>query len=118
MKSANLFCVAAITLVAVLPVVASASTENRSAAACAHAFAARMKLGADAPSFRFDFRPAEMSSLVASYFATQYTFDLLARDPKSGAEMARATCVTTRAGQIISLESTPTGAGQAKLALR
>lgn len=118
MKTANLFCAAAITVAAVIPAVASASTENRSAAACAQAFAARVNAGGEIPSYKFDFRPSGLSSVTATYYATQYTFDLKARNPKNGAEVARATCVTSRAGRIISLVSTPVGAGETKLALR
>ena len=117
MKTVNLFCAAAV-LAAAIPAVASASSENRSAAACAQAFAARVNAGGEAPSYKFDFRPSGLSSVVATYYATQFTFDLMARDPKSGAEVARATCVTSRAGRIISLVSTPVVAGDTKLASR
>jgi hypothetical protein len=59
-----------------------------------------------------------MSSVLATYYATQYTFDLMARNPKSGLEVAHATCVTSRSGRIISLVSTPVVAGDTKLASR
>jgi hypothetical protein len=118
MKTANLFCAAAITVAAAIPSVASASIENRSAAACAQEFAARVNVSGEVPSYKFDYRSTGLSSVVATYFATQYTFDLMARNPKSGAEVARATCVVSRAGRIISLVSTPVVAGETKLASR
>ena len=109
MQIADLFCAAAI-LAAAMPAVASASTEHRSAAACAQAFAARVNVGGEAPP--------GLSSVVATYYAPQFTFDLIAHGPKSGVEVARATCVTSRTGRIISLLSTPVVAGETKLVSR
>ena len=117
MKTANLLCTAAV-LASAMSGAASASTENRSAAACAQAFAARVNAGGEAPSYKFAFRPSGLSSVVATYYAPQFTFDLIAHGPKSGVEVARATCVTSRTGRIISLLSTPVVAGETKLVSR
>jgi zona occludens toxin (predicted ATPase) len=117
MKTLKLVAALAGTAVALSSSIASASSENRAAAACAKAFAAQLAVpGGAAPPYKLDFQPFEESSIVSGFYATHYTFDLSARDPRSNASIARATCVTSRSGTIDSLTSLPPATAGTELA--
>jgi hypothetical protein len=106
MKSLKTLLLLGLTFAA-LP--ALASVESRSVGACARALATQVS-GATAITrpYRVDYLASTSASMLSSFYATRFTFDLKARDPK-GAEIARATCVTDRAGNVKSLELSPAG---------
>ena len=56
--------------------------------------------------------------MTAEYYATRYTFELSAREPNGAAKIARATCVTSRNGKVISLTSLPVVTQGSQLAAR
>jgi Ca2+/H+ antiporter len=95
---------------------ALASVESRSANACAQALAKQVS-GATAVTrpYRIDYLSSTSASMLASFYAARLTFDMKAHDA-SGAELARATCVTDRSGNVKSLELAPAGSSQATYA--
>jgi|HubBroStandDraft_4_1064222.scaffolds.fasta_scaffold746873_1 hypothetical protein len=94
-----------LALAALSPAISNASSEKDSADACARAFAAGLGTAAagPAPSFKLVYHIYQPSSPIAAYFASDYTFDLQARNPKSGATIARARCSTDRHAAVIAL---------------
>lgn len=98
---------------------AAASTTSRSASACAKAFAEQVAAERHrAPSYRVDYVSPGAGSILSAYYSSRYTFDLHARDSKSGEAVAHATCVTNRSGEVISLHVDAVGAEAARLAAR
>jgi hypothetical protein len=88
------------------PTLALAGPEQVSLVACAHAFAASMSAASTAPAPRF--KVAELngdSGTIASFYAREFTFDLTAHDPKTGAAVAKATCSASRDGTVTSLST-------------
>lgn len=119
MKTLNIFSALIGSAVALSSSIAAASTEHASASACAQAFAAQLAAPTGAvPSYRLEYEAAGTSSLTAEYYATRYTFELSAREPNSASKIARATCVTSRNGKVISLTSLPAVTEGTQLAAR
>lgn len=107
------------TVVALSSSIAAASAEQTSASACAQAFAAQLASSNGAvPTYKLQYESTGPASMTAQYYATRYTFEMSARQPNSTSQIARATCVTSRSGKIISLTSLPAGAEATKLAAR
>jgi hypothetical protein len=95
---------------------ALASMESRSANACAQALAKQVSGTTTLTRpYRVDYLNSASASMLASFYAARFTFDMKARDPK-GSEIARATCVTDRAGNVKSLELMPAGSSQSTFA--
>ena len=112
MKTLQTLILSALAL-ASLP--ALASDESRSADACAQALARQVSGGAGVTRpYRVDYLRGTSGSLLAAFYAVRFTFDMQARD-RQGAPIARATCVTDRAGHVKSLELSPAG-GDARVA--
>lgn len=87
-----------------LPAVAMADAPF---SACVNAFTKSIA-GDDAPAPTFKVvHRAEHTGSVLEYFATATTFDLVARNPKTGEVHARATCVADNRGRVSSLERLP-----------
>ncbi len=108
----------AITAAALAPSISSASPEHASLNACARAFAASIAAPGAAPlPYKVDYR-GTFSSFMAQYYAHEYTFDLQARDTKTGAAVARASCTTNYKGDVIALSAVPLEARTATLAAR
>ncbi len=106
MKTLQTLLLTSLTLSA-LP--ALASVESRSAGACAQALAQQVTAGtAVTRPYRVDYLSSTSGSLLATFYAARFTFDMQARD-RQGTEIARATCVTDRAGKVKSLELSPAG---------
>jgi len=53
---------------------------------------------------------------LEKFYATDYTIDMIARAPKTGATLAKATCLVTRNGTVLSLSAQPLSAGEARIA--
>jgi len=98
---------------------AFASSEHASASACAQAFAAQLAPSSGAvPNYKLEYEAATPSSVTAEYFASRYTFEMSARQPGGVDKIARATCVTSRSGKVISLTSLPVVTESSELAAR
>jgi hypothetical protein len=119
MKFRTLFFAAA-SIATLSPSLAQASTENAALGACARAFAASMASpGASAPSFKLKYRSSQASSSIVDYYNNgAYTFELQARDVKTGATLARATCTANTRGAQVALTATPLNGSEATLAAR
>lgn len=110
----------AASIAAFLPAVSHSSTENAALGACARAFAASMAApGSSAPAFKLKYRSSQAQSAFDDYYrAHEYTFYLQARDAKTGATLARATCTSDMRGAQIALTATPLNGTEATLAAR
>jgi hypothetical protein len=119
MKFRTLFFAAA-SFAALLPSLSQASTENAALDACARAFAASMASpGTDAPTFKLKYRSSQAGNSVVDYYSSRdYTFHLQARDIKTGATLARATCTADMRGSQVALTATPLDGSEATLAAR
>lgn len=106
---------ATVTLVALSPVIATASPEKVSVRACARAFASSIGAVGDAPAYKVAY-PTEVTGSLADFYPTGYTFMLEAHDSKSGAAIARATCSTNSRGAVTAISAIPLDEKSARLA--
>jgi hypothetical protein len=111
--------IAMIAAAAISPSISSASPEKTSMTACASAFATSIAApGAQAPRFKLTYLNDGVYAGVSQFYAREYTFDMQARDPKSGVAFAHATCTTNRSGVVIALSSLPLDGATPTLAAR
>jgi hypothetical protein len=90
------------------PAICNATPEREALNACARAFASSLaSVGAAPPAFKLVYGSLGDSTSTVQFFARNYTFELHARDPKSGLPIARASCSTDARGGVISLSSIP-----------
>jgi len=99
---------AVITIAAFSPVLASASPEATALHACAKAFATSISGGSSAPAFKLNYDQKLGVDTIAGYYVRNYSFTMQARDPKTGATLASATCSADNRGSV--LELTPVAA--------
>jgi hypothetical protein len=100
---------AAAIIAAVSPAAGHAASDQAPITACAKAFAESIGVpGAAAAAYKVAFQPASSGSILAAFYATEYSFTLEARSPASGQTFARATCSTNRAGQVTAISTTRT----------
>jgi hypothetical protein len=106
---------AVVTIAALSPTVSNASPERISAKACASAFASSIAApGASTPAYKLAFRGTTGSAL-ADFYPSDYTFNLEARDPKTGQPFARAVCSTDHRGAVTATSAVPLNAEAGKL---
>lgn len=103
----------ALTIAALSPAISQAAPpESEALSACTHAFESSLTANADkAPSFKVKYDAGQPATAWSNFFTREYTFFLQARDPKTGAARASATCRATAGGSLIALnaaEQTPT----------
>jgi hypothetical protein len=110
----------AASIAAFLPSLSHASAESAALGACTRAFAASMAApGSSPPAFKLKYRSSQPGSAIAHYYsAREYTFYLQAHDPKSGATLARATCMADARGIQVALTSAPLDGTEVTLAAR
>jgi hypothetical protein len=90
------------------PAISNASPEKTALNACARAFASSLApAGAAAPVFKVVYGGERNVASAADFFARTYTFELHARNQKTGLPVARASCSTDLRGSVISLYSIP-----------
>ena len=90
------------------PAISHASPEKTALNACARAFASSLApAGAAAPVFKVVYGGERNVASSADFFARTYTFELHARNQKTGLPVARASCSTDLRGSVISLSSIP-----------
>jgi hypothetical protein len=86
----------------------SASSDLVAFDACVSAFEKSIAVpGAPLPLYKVVHRGVDSLSPIEQYFAMGFTYDLAANDPKTGAALARARCLTDRRGVVISLSPLP-----------
>jgi hypothetical protein len=94
--------------VALSPAVSNASSDMLAFDACVSAFERSIAVpGAPFPRYKVMHRGVDSLSPIEQYFAMEYTYDLAANDPKTGAALARARCSTDRRGVVISFSPLP-----------
>jgi hypothetical protein len=98
-----------VTVAALSPAVSNAgSFEKASLNACARAFATSLASpGAAAPAFKLDYLGDRTASSVTDFYPVQYSFDLEAKDPKTGLAIARARCSADSRGAVTALSAEP-----------
>jgi hypothetical protein len=98
------------TIATLSPVISNASPERNSVKACASAFATSIAAsGAGTPAYKVDYRGGPGDTL-ADFYATDYTFTLEARNPKTGVAIARAVCSTDSRGTVTAISAVPLNA--------
>jgi len=106
-------------IAALTPVISNASPEKAALTACAQAFATSLASpGASAPTFKIAYRGSDIPGSMVDFYSRQYTFELQARDAKSGSSIARASCSTDVRGNVVALSSMPLGSDKTALAAR
>jgi hypothetical protein len=108
--------VAIATIAALAPAISSASTEKSALDACARAFASSLASpGAAAPSFKVAYHGVQYVESEIEDYGRGFTFQLYARNPKTGLAIARASCSTDYHGAVVALSSIPFGAAVPRL---
>jgi hypothetical protein len=103
--------------IAATPSISLAYPESAALNACARAFASSIAApGSAVPSYKLDYRGAQAQSALANYYGREYTFNLLAHDPKTGVTLASATCSANVRGTSVALSPTPLGSSSPALA--
>ena len=92
---------------------ASASPEATALHACAKAFAASIAGGSSAPAFKLNYDHKLGVDTIAGYYVRNYSFTMQARDPKSGATLASATCSADTRGAVLELTASTATTGVA-----
>lgn len=89
-------------IVALSPQIAAAAPGKTSLDACVRAFEAKLGANpADSAKYVVNFADGVDTSAVSFRDATNFTFDMAARDSKTGTTKVRATCSATRGGKIL-----------------
>jgi hypothetical protein len=110
MSTRTLFLAAA-TLVALSPVIASASPERAALSSCVRAFAASLGApGSTAPSVKVKLRGDQTATSMMDFYTREYTFELSANDPKTGLSVGRVSCEADSHGAVIALSALPSRA--------
>jgi len=105
------------TLVAAMPAPANAANHDSMSAACGRAFAEQLGLTSGvAPAYKLTGLPGDSESSVERFYSEDFVLDLVAHAPKTWAVIAKASCVVTANGKVISLETQPIGAAHRRIA--
>lgn len=93
---------------ALAPAISCASPEKLSFDACVSAFEKGLTApGVASRSYKVVDRADRFAGSVTQFFATEYTYDLEAHNPKSGAVLARARCSTNERGTVLAFSMLP-----------
>jgi hypothetical protein len=104
-------------LSAVHPALANAAEHESMAQACGHAFAAKLGLaGGSTQNYKLTNLAFDEAGSLEKFYATEYTIDLIARAPKTGVTLAKATCLVTREGTVLSLSAQPLTSAESRIA--
>jgi hypothetical protein len=97
-------------LAAVAPAVCNAGPAKASLDACVTAFEKTLAPADEVHhAFRVVYASEQLSSSIADFYPTSYTFDLQANNSKTGAVVARVRCLADRRGSV-ALTSLPDAA--------
>jgi hypothetical protein len=98
------------TIAALAPAICNATSERDALNACARAFASSLAApGAAAPAFKVSYQGDQYSGSTLAFYSKEYTFELHAKDPKTGLPIGRASCSTDAHGSVIALSLIPSG---------
>ncbi len=97
----------AASIAAFSPAVSQASSHDQALSACTRAFAARMSATAAVPVFKLVYIDQPGSAIDEYYNEHNYTFELQARDLKTGAILSSATCTTDMRGTQVAFSAPP-----------
>jgi|ERR1700683_1084901 len=93
---------------ALAPAISNASSERIAFDSCVSAFEASIAAtGAGASRYKVLYRGSRFSGAISEYFSSEYTYDLLARNPLTGAALARARCTSDGRGAVSALSPLP-----------
>lgn len=110
--------IAAVSAAALIPTISNAS-EKTSLNACARALAATFASGtAAAPSYKVAYKANRFALSPLEFYGHEYTFDLQARDQKTGLTVVTAQCSTNSRSEVIALNTTPVDSKTQQLAAR
>ena len=98
---------AVLTVAALSPALSNASVERNSVNACASAFASSIASPGISSGYKVDYRGGFAGSTVSAFYPSDVTYSLEARDPKTGAAFARATCSVDSRGKLQSITAVP-----------
>jgi len=98
---------AVLTVAAFTPALSNASVERTSVKACASAFASSIASQATSAGYKVEYRGGYSGSTLASFYPSDTKFSLEARNPKTGAAIARATCSVDSQGKVQSITAVP-----------
>jgi hypothetical protein len=102
----NLILPATVVAAATLPSIASATDTSALSAACGRAFAAKLGLAnSDAPTYKLTDLVGGDAQALERFSGREYSISMVARAPKSGTPVAKATCLVTSDGSVISVKS-------------
>jgi hypothetical protein len=102
----RMFLLTGAAIAAISPAAANASPERVALNACANALASNVAAAGGATTYQVKYQHSA-SGPLEDYYSHQYTFYLEARNGKSGAPLARATCSATRNGSITAFTPVP-----------
>lgn len=109
----------AATLAVLVPALSQAASERDALKACAQAFASSLASpGAAVPAFKVNYRGNGSMGSMLEFYNREFTFDLHANDPKTGAAIARASCSTDIHGAVLTLSPVPLDVEHPTLAAR
>jgi hypothetical protein len=109
----------AATIAVLVPALSQASPEKDALKACAQAFASSLASpGTAVPAFKVNYRGNRSTGSMLEFYNREYTFDLHANDPKTGAAIARASCSTDIHGAVVTLSPVPLDVEHPTLAAR
>jgi hypothetical protein len=93
---------------ALAPAISNAASEKTAFDSCVSAFEASMAAtGTGASKYKVLHRGNRFSGAIAEYFSTEYTYELMARNPLTGAALARARCTADGRGSVSALSPLP-----------
>ena len=97
------------TIASLAPALSQVSTEKDALNSCVRTFAASLATpGAAAPAYKVEYRGNQyVQSTVAEVYSRGYTFHLLARNGKTGLQLAQASCETDSRGAVVALSPLP-----------
>ena len=117
--NARRFALIVIAAASLAPLTSRASPERDAVNVCARALVASMAAaGAAPPTYKVQYRLDRFRRSIADYFVHDDLFDLEAHDPKSGAVIARARCMTNSRGRIVAFSTAQPGDQEAILSAR
>jgi len=107
------------SIAALVPAISNASPEKVALNACARAFASSLALpGAAVPAYKVAYRDNEWVGSMLAFYTREYTFDLRAKNPKTGLPIARASCSVDSRGNVVALSPVPLNAERSTLAAK
>ena len=107
------------SIAALAPVASHASSEKTAMNACVRAFASSLAApGSAAPAYKVAYSGDEYTGSMMAFYAREFTFELHAKDLKTGLPIARASCSVDSHGTIIALSPVPLNAARTDMAAK